>query len=537
MNECTTTIDEIQQGLDSYFAFLNDEWACPLMMPMHVGYDSNLKMETIEIDINSFIGNKKKSLLMGDHAYFSREKYAPPQPPLDKGKAYDAFQPLYKDLICQARVSGFELVQKGRVPDSQLAKCKNSTNTGNPFDSWDLICGRYYTYEARRGKHSPKNTEDSTVDTGLAQAGTADYDQYQKTNLHGDRWNTRGSNGKSMIRKRNTNKALSKADCCRYGIRVYLDAFGFFIKRNGKPRVHCGHMRRMPNDIPARLRYLSEANKTEIARLGNAFTSASAGRTFAHCNYGQTVTREQMRYAYRKYDRQGVYHFDGVEINSVSMVPWLREQTGISYCIWGAKPETAVAAESALVFNEESVAGQPPVVRNLVDLAEDVLLLYKEECKALELESKQHMFIGAGWCTAKSRRLFRLLPDVLKIDSTCGSGKEARPLCTASIRTANGKYVVVAYMMLPNEKKVTFQWVFSVALPLLFGSDLPRVKVIVTDGDSNEIDEVENARKQHLPHTFRVQCGWHIVHQGFKRNVDMPRVIGDAAKASRRRQF
>lgn len=537
MNPSNTTLDEIQRGLDSYFAFFNNEWTSPLIMCMHVGFDSALNAVTLDTDINEFIGNKEKSFLVGDHAYFSREKYPPPHPPLDKAKVYDAFQVLYKDLICQARTSGFELVQKGRVPESQLAKCKNSTGTGNPLDGWDLICSRYYTYEARRGKHLSRSNDEETLDTQQGHVGSADYSQYRNTNLHGDRWNTRGAHGKSMIRKRNTNKALTKADCCRYSIRVYFDEHGFFIKRTGKDRVHCGHMRRMPQDIPARLRYLSEANKTEIARLGNAFTTASAGRTFAHCNFGQTVTREQMRYAYRKYDRQGVYHFDGVEVNSVSMVSWLREQTGISYCIWGAKPESAVAAESALVFNEESIPGQPPVVRNLVDLAEDVLHLYKEECEALELKSKQHMFIGAAWCSAKGKRLFKLLPDVLKIDSTCGSGKEARPLCTASIRTANGKYVIVAYMMLPNERKITFRWVFSVALPLLFGSDLSRVKVIVTDGDSNEIDEVELARKTHLPHTFRIRCGWHIVHQGFKKNVDMPRVVGDAGKATRRRQF
>lgn len=129
------------------------------------------------------------------------------------------------------------------------------------------------------------------------------------------------------------------------------------------------------------------------------------------------------------------------------------------------------------------------------------------------------------------------MPDVLKIDSTCGSGKESRLLCTASIRTANGSYMVVAYLMLPNERKVTFRSVFSVALPLLFGKDMARVKVILTDGDSNEIDEVENARRRYLPHTFRKRCGWHIVHLGFKRCVDMPRVIGDASKATRCRQF
>lgn len=310
-----------------------------------------------------------------------------------------------------------------------------------------------------------------------------------------------------MNHRRNTNKALSKEDCCPYAFRVYVDQYGFFIKRTGRMKPHCGHMRQMPHDIPARMRYVSDAAKAEISNLGNAYTTPSAGRTYTHCNFGETISRGQMRYAYRVLDSKGVYHFDGVEVNSVSMVTWLWEKQDISYCIWGAKPLSAADAQLALVFNEEFVHGGEPVVKSLEQLTEDVLAIYKAECEALELESKQHMFIGAAWCTNKGRRLFRLLPDVIKIDSTCGAGKESRPLLTVSIRTANGKYVVVSYMVLPNEKKITFRWVFSVALPCLFGDDLKQVRAVVTDGDSNEIDEVELARQKYFGHTFRIRCG------------------------------
>lgn len=263
MSVSTPTIDDIHSGLDSYFSFLSNEWSSPLEMPMHVGFGCQYGSAIVVTDVNHFIGNKERSAHLGDYAYFSREKVPVPTPIIDKKTAYDAFQPLYHDLICAARISGFELVQKGRVPDLQLRMCKNSLGTNIPFDAWDLICGRYYTYGSRLGKRARK--DDGTEVSDIATIGSLDYGEYRKTNLHGDRWNTQGTNGKSMPQKRSTNKALSKSDCCRYGIRIYLDDYGFFIRRNGKPHVHCGHMRRMPNDIPAKLRYLSESNKEEIS--------------------------------------------------------------------------------------------------------------------------------------------------------------------------------------------------------------------------------------------------------------------------------
>lgn len=186
-----------------------------------------------------------------------------------------------------------------------------------------------------------------------------------------------------MNRKRSTSKALSKTECCRYWFRVYVEQYGFYIKRIGKACVHFGHMRRMPNDIPTKLRYLLESNKDKIARLGNAYTTPAAGRTLAHVNFCQTISRQQMRYAYQKYNGNGVYYFDGIEVNSVAMVSWTREQVGISYCIWGAKPE------SALVFNEESVAGGTPVVRSLVDLAQDVLSVYRNNVRLWSLSQSR----------------------------------------------------------------------------------------------------------------------------------------------------
>lgn len=183
-------------------------------MDMHVGLDCQYASSTTETDINEFLGDKRESLLLGSYAYFSREKYAPPLPAADKKMAYVTFQLLYHDLITAARVSGFELVQKGRVPDSQLKKLKDTSRSGHPLDAWDLICGRYYTYGSRLGRHATKE-DCCSIGTDNANPGMPDITDYRRTKLHGDRWNTRGPLGKSMLRKRNTNKATNKDDCCR----------------------------------------------------------------------------------------------------------------------------------------------------------------------------------------------------------------------------------------------------------------------------------------------------------------------------------
>ena len=43
---------------------------------------------------------------------------------------------------------------------------------------------------------------------------------------------------------------------------------------------------------------------------------------------------------------------------------------------------------------------------------------------------------------------------------------------------------------------------------------------MITDGDSQEFTQVDNAIENVIPNAQRVRCGWHIVNQGFDRYVD-----------------
>ena len=62
-------------------------------------------------------------------------------------------------------------------------------------------------------------------------------------------------------------------------------------------------------------------------------------------------------------------------------------------------------------------------------------------------------------------------------------------------------------MFLPNEK-VAFQWVFSQAILTLLGKEwLQWIKIMMTDGDMNEIVQLEEALQLFMPGCFQQQCG------------------------------
>ena len=48
-------------------------------------------------------------------------------------------------------------------------------------------------------------------------------------------------------------------------------------------------------------------------------------------------------------------------------------------------------------------------------------------------------------------------------------------------------------MFLPKERKITFKWVLSVAIPTLVGEQwLKQIKMVMTNGNMNEIVDLED---------------------------------------------
>ena len=57
---------------------------------------------------------------------------------------------------------------------------------------------------------------------------------------------------------------------------------------------------------------------------------------------------------------------------------------------------------------------------------------------------------------------------------------------------------------MPNQQAWMFRWVFSVSWPRLIPKHiLDRIKLILSDGDSTEYNQIDNAIKKYMPHVYR----------------------------------
>jgi hypothetical protein len=125
------------------------------------------------------------------------------------------------------------------------------------------------------------------------------------------------------------------------------------------------------------------------------------------------------------------------------------------------------------------------------------------------------------------------LPEVVCVDGTHETNNESRPLLTLSVKDSDGNVIVVIRYFVPNER--LFHWLFQKALPVLLGTQtLQLVKLVMTDGDSQEMAQVDFAIAELLVNAVPTHCGWSLVHQGWRqecRDLGFRKGKRDAARS------
>ena len=94
-----------------------------------------------------------------------------------------------------------------------------------------------------------------------------------------------------------------------------------------------------------------------------------------------------------------------------------------------------------LTFDKETVDGTTTIT-DLTEMCRYVLE-HQREIKNLQLSQGQNLFIACSWMTKKKRRILRLFPDVLKVDTVRGTNQEDRLLLTVFVCASQGKHIVV----------------------------------------------------------------------------------------------
>jgi hypothetical protein len=136
-----------------------------------------------------------------------------------------------------------------------------------------------------------------------------------------------------------------------------------------------------------------------------------------------------------------------------------------------------------------------------------------------KLDSNQRLLVGLAWIYVGELRLFRLFPKVFHVDATSHTNNEKRLLLTFSGRTSEGQTFVFLRVFLPNQKAYSFRWVFQVVLVALVGKDtLKETELVISDGDSQECQQLDAAIATYLQNAMRGRCGWHVVVKGMARH-------------------
>lgn len=149
---------------------------------------------------------------------------------------------------------------------------------------------------------------------------------------------------------------------------------------------------------------------------------------------------------------------------------------------------------------------------------EDMHSFAKAHRNALFVDDKQDLMIGCAWTTPPERRLFKMFSEVLHIDCTADTNHEDRPFLTVTGRDSTGKMFTIIRAFLPNERAWVFRWLFQTVMPTLLGKEyITRVKVILTDGDSQETSQLDIAIALYFHNVCWVRCGWHLVDRGWSR--------------------
>ena len=168
--------------------------------------------------------------------------------------------------------------------------------------------------------------------------------------------------------------------------------------------------------------------------------------------------------------------------------------------------------------NETHIQGVSTI--NSFDIPEIDMYDYIQKSRDATRISRDHLMLMAiAWVLPKERQLFQMFPETFLIDCTFHTNNEKRPLLTLTGKDRNSKTFTFLRAFLPNEQLWVFNWIFTQVLPKMFDSIMQDVKLIISDGDSQEMAAIDNAISMHYPKARRARCGWHIIDRGWHNHM------------------
>ena len=158
----------------------------------------------------------------------------------------------------------------------------------------------------------------------------------------------------------------------------------------------------------------------------------------------------------------------------------------------------------------------------------------REIRRSLMVSNGSRLLLGIAWITDDELRLCKQFPKVFFGDTTFGSNKEKRPLFILGGKTSCDNLFTALRCFMPNERKWMFKWIWSVACPILLGTDvLNQNELMLTDGDCQEFNSFNEIQTKFFPNSKHRLCSYHHVSQQILRFfLKAPSSITDSSSRS-----
>jgi MULE transposase domain len=390
-------------------------------------------------------------------------------------------------------------------------------------------------------RYCPPSSE--KTEAAVAMEGI-ESESYRVTTYIGDKKNSRGSNSSGEPMKKRSSTLRDTTCTCPARITIRLDENSFFLVCGLGDNQHKGHPPMSHHEITNRKRFLDAGSLEDVSAMAVANIQPSQAALFTKTRTSEIFTRRQMAYVqgFSRMAKDLLDLEDDANLSSGEVSPSDRmlkylHKSGASYvCLYHNVKTKEVRGNNAKAARIEcniddngdhltsisTDAGEPS--RRLLPLEVTETSDFKDYAQqsrhAVGARDDQDILIACCWVLPDARRLFQAFPEVLCVDGTHETNNESRPLLSLSVKDSNGKVTVVVRCFAPNERSWFFRWLFQEALPVLLGRQtLKLVKLVMTDGDAQETAQVDYAISRVFVNAIRTRCGWHLVHQGWKRHV------------------
>jgi hypothetical protein len=379
--------------------------------------------------------------------------------------------------------------------------------------------------------------------TPLADIANTTAPQLRGSKFHADRQLNR-SGGKSMAKMTTTFLPSCKEEACKVYLWVEHDNSTYFVRSKTLHAVHTGHPHKEKEDIPVPMRRINDKAKESLK--SDAVYHHKLGPSIKRIEdqYGQRLSRRQVKYCQKLADLcfslEDTAELESLvstqEMSTYDKVEFLlrKQHARIIMLKHGSREElpkkarevgVGIATSAAHVIYTEVSAGSDNITIEETEEADqsasDDLKKYAELSRAsVNADDNQDVLLALVWVLPHSKKLFESYFEVLFIDGTHKTNNEDRPLLTIAAKDGYGNVHVILRAFIPNEQRWLFRWLFQTAVPSLLGRQVcDKVKLIVTDGDAQEIDQLNKALRTTFKSARHRLCGWHLIEKTWEHII------------------